>query len=413
MTDTAIDVDVTINGANVHAGTLYAHLRRGTESATFTYTPSYLARGDAYALDPALPLGTGAYQTPVGHRLFGAFTDCAPDRWGRRLIDRQAAGSAHVEGRTPRTLTDAAYLLGVRDDLRQGALRFRVATGPYLADDATGVPALTDLPSLLDLSDRAEADQATLADLRRLVRAGSSLGGARPKAHVLDQTGKISIAKFPSAANDTWDVMAWEKVALDLAADAGVTVPPSRLIDVGGRKVLIIDRFDRTPTGARIGYVSAMTMLEATDRDQASFLDLAEVVEQRSANATDELLQLWRRALFSVLISNTDNHLRNHGWLHEHHDVWRLAPAFDLNPDPEHPGELATSLDGSGDDTIDTALQIAALFRLTRDEAEEELAQMTAAISQWRKIAARHGISAEKAAQMAPAFAALTDVRSL
>jgi serine/threonine-protein kinase HipA len=413
MTDTAIDVDVTINGTDVQAGTLYAHLRRGTESATFSYTTSYLARDDAYALDPALPLRAGAYQTPVGCKLFGAFTDCAPDRWGRRLIQRQATASARAEGRTPRTLTDADYLLGVRDDLRQGALRFRVGTGPYLADDATGVPALTDLPSLLDLADRAETDQATLADLRQLVRAGSSLGGARPKAHVVDRDGKIAIAKFPSAANDAWDVMAWEKVALDLAAAAGVTVPTSRLLDVAGRKVLIVGRFDRTSSGERIGYASAMTMLEASDGDQASFLDLADVIEQRSAHATAELLQLWRRAVFSVLIANTDNHLRNHGFLHEHHDVWRLAPAFDLNPDPEHPDDLATSLDGSGVDTMDTALQIADLFRLTAAEAEEEVARMTAAISQWRQVAARHGVAATKIEEMEPAFAALSDLRSV
>jgi serine/threonine-protein kinase HipA len=412
MNDTVIDVDVRIDGTDVHAGTLYTHRRRGTESATFSYMTSYLARGDAYALDPAMPLGSGAYQTPVGHKLFGALTDCAPDRWGRRLIQRQATVSARAEGQTPRTLTDADYLLGVRDDLRQGALRFRVGTGPYLADDATGVPALTDLPSLLDLADRAETDQATLADLRQLVRAGSSLGGARPKAHVVDQDGKIAIAKFPSAAHDTWDVMAWEKVALDLATAAGITVPTSRLLDVDGRKVLIVDRFDRTPSGERIGYVSAMTMLEAGDGDQSSFLDLAEIVEQRSANATQELLELWRRALFSVLISNTDNHLRNHAFLHDHHDVWRLAPAFDLNPDPAHPGNLTTSLDGSGDDTIDTALQIAGLFRLTPDEAEEEVDRMTATISQWRQVAARHGVAATKIEEMEPAFAALSGARS-
>jgi serine/threonine-protein kinase HipA len=411
VTDTIIDVDVVINGTDVHAGTLYAHFRRGTESATFSYATSYLARDDAYALDPALPMRSGALQTPVGRKLFGAFTDCAPDRWGRRLITRQATASARAEGRTPGALTEGDYLIGVRDDLRQGALRFRIGLGPHLADDATGVPALTDLPSLLDLADRAESDEATLAELRRLVRAGSSLGGARPKAHVLDQDGKIAIAKFPSAANDTWDVMAWEKVALDLAESAGITVPRSRLLAVAGRNVLIVDRFDRTPTGGRIGYASAMTMLEANDGDQASFLDLADVIEQRSANATGELLQLWRRAVYSVLIANTDNHLRNHGFLHEHHDVWRLAPAFDLNPDPA-PGSpaFATSLDGTGDDTIETALQAADLFRLTADQADSELTRIASAVSQWRSIAAGHGVAATKIEEMAPAFAALGDV---
>lgn len=407
MTDTAIDVYLSINATDIHAGTLFTHHRRGTQTATFVYDVGYLARADACALDPVLSLRAGAFQTPATHKLFGAFTDCAPDRWGRTLINRQAAATAHEQGVAPRALTEADYLLGVRDDLRQGALRFRIGDGPFLAHDTTGVPALTDLPALLALADRSETDQATLADLRRLVRAGSSLGGARPKAHVRDLNGHIAIAKFPSAAHDTWDVMAWEKVTLDLAEAAGIAVPTSRLIDVAGRKVLIVDRFDRTATGHRIGYVSAMTMLEAADGDQATFLDLADVVEQRSVDARAELVQLWRRAVFSVLIANTDNHLRNHGFLHQGHDAWRLAPAFDLNPDPAPgPTHLATSLDGSGSDTIDTALQIADLFRLTPAQASHELDRITAAVRQWRTVAAGHDIPPTKIEEMAPAFAA-------
>ena len=184
-------------------------------------------------------------------------------------------------------------LLGVRDDLRQGALRFRLdEQGPFLATEESGVPALTDLPVLLDIAARAERDTASYEDLKRLVRAGSSLGGARPKAHVLDATGRVAIAKFPSDSSDTWNVMAWERVALDLARDAGVTVPDSRLIRIGDRNVLVVDRFDRRGT-ARIGYASAMTMLEASDGDQRSYLEIAEVIEQRSTAATAELRQLW------------------------------------------------------------------------------------------------------------------------
>ena len=253
------------------------------------YARGYVTRPGAYELDPSMPLGTAPSQTPVGQTIFGAFSDCAPDRWGRTLIDRAEARAAREEGRTARALGDVDFLLGVRDDLRQGALRFRVDGGPFLAPDDLGVPALTDLPELLDLADAAERDDVSLPDLKRLVRVGSSLGGARPKAHVRHPDGRVAIAKFPSAAYDTWNVMAWAKVALDLAQRAGITVPPSRLLTLAGRHVLVVDRFDRTPAGARVGYVSAMTMLRASDGGQRSYLEIAEAVEERPARAGRDL----------------------------------------------------------------------------------------------------------------------------
>jgi serine/threonine-protein kinase HipA len=332
-----VAVYVVVGERNLLAGRLYPHRRRGVESASFVYDDRYLADPDSYALDPALPLATGALQTPVGRALFGAFSDCAPDRWGRALITRAEMARAKLTGTAPRSLSEADVLLGVRDDLRQGALRFRLGEdGPYLAAEDSGIPVLTDLPALLDIAERAESDTADYNELNRLLRAGSSLGGARPKAHVMDSDGRIAIAKFPSAGSDTWNVMAWEKVALDLACDAGITVPDSQLIRVGDRSVLIVDRFDRFDRqgAARIGYASAMTMLEASDGDQRSYLEIAEVIEERSTTVTADLRQLWRRICFSILISNTDDHLRNHGFLHERAESWELSPAFDLNPNP-------------------------------------------------------------------------------
>lgn len=269
---------------------------------------------------------SGSLHTRVKRALFGALTDCAPDRWGRTLMARREAALAREEGRAARSLGEVDYLLGVRDDLRQGALRLSLGNGPFLADDITGVPALADLPALLNLAQRAENDTADLSDLQRLVRVGSSLGGARPKAHVRDSNGRIAIAKFPSASHDTWNVMAWEKVALDLASRAGIEVPTSRLLKLAGRNVLIVDRFDRTETGARIGYVSAMTKIEASDGEQRSYLEIAEVIERVSPQVTEELHQLWRRIVFSILISNTDDHLRNHGFL--------LPPSIPLTMKP-------------------------------------------------------------------------------
>jgi serine/threonine-protein kinase HipA len=241
-----ITVYVAARERNLLAGRLYPQRRRGVESASFAYDDRYLADPEAYALDPALPLVTGALQTPVGHALFGAFSDCAPDRWGRTLIKRAEIARAKLAGTAPHSMSKAEILLGVRDDLRQGALRFRRGEeGPFLAVEDSGVPILMDLPELLEIAERAESDSADYADLKRLLRAGSSLGGARPKAHVVDAAGRIAIAKFPSASSDTWNVMAWEKVALDLARDAGIKVPDSQLIHVGARNVLVVDRFDR------------------------------------------------------------------------------------------------------------------------------------------------------------------------
>lgn len=409
---TAVEVWVRLDGADVLAGTLYGHRRRQVEAASFSYRAEYLSAPGAYALDPALPLVLGAQQTRVGQALFGAFSDCAPDRWGRTLVLRREAALARAERRAIRQLGETDYLLGVRDDLRQGALRFRLAEGSqFLADDASGVPALTDLPQLLDLAARAEhpdsfSTAADLPDLQRLVRVGSSLGGARPKAHVRDTGGRIAIAKFPSAQSDTWNVMAWEKVALDLAAQAGVEVPASKLLSLAGRNVLVLDRFDRTATGERIGYASAMTMLEASDGDQRSYIEIAEVIENRASRVTFELHQLWRRIVFNVLVSNTDDHLRNHGFLHVRGDVWRLAPAFDLNPDPAPGAKLLSTTIDVADDTasVQLALDVADYFRLTAEDARTVLQDVAGAVGRWRQVAHQHGLSEQEIARMEPAF---------
>jgi serine/threonine-protein kinase HipA len=401
-----VAVHVTVGEKNLLAGRMYSHRRRGIESTSFVYDGSFLANPDAYALDPALPLVTGTLQTPVGHALFGAFADTLPDRWGRTLIQRAERTRAKAAGTAPRSLSEIDLLLGVRDDLRQGALRFQLDDhGPFLAPEDSGVPALTDLPALLDIAARVERDTADYDDLQRLLRAGSSLGGARPKAHVRDAAGRLAIAKFPSAASDTWNVMAWEKVALDLARDAGVTVSDSQLIRIGDRHVLIVDRFDRRGT-ARVGYASAMTMLEASDGDQRSYLEIAAVIEERSTAATADLRQLWRRMAFSILISNTDDHLRNHGFLHQQGESWTLSPAFDLNPNPAPgPKDLSTAIDF--DDTrasIQTLLSVADYFRLKAGDALDVLAQVARAAANWRRAAQSHGLTQRDIGGMEPAF---------
>lgn len=405
-----VSVHVEIDGRTAPAGTLFSHRRRGAESATFAYSSAYIGTHGSYSFDPELPLSTAAAQTRAGSALFGAFTDCSPDRWGRTLVKRREYAQARADGKTPRELGEVDYLLGVRDDLRQGALRFRhgrgEGDGPFLADSTEGIPALLDLPDLLDLAARAEDDTADLPDLLRLVRVGSSLGGARPKAHVVGSSGAVAIAKFPSSSHDTWNVMAWEKVALDLAHDAGIDVPRSELLDLAGRSVLVVDRFDRRLDGTRIGYASAMTMLEASDGDQRSYLEIAEVVERLSDEATAELEQLWRRIVFSVMISNTDDHLRNHGFLHQHDDVWRLSPAFDLNPNPDRSARRLSTAINDGDDTASLVVvrSVAPYFRLSVDRAESIIAEVAGAVSRWSATASRLGLSAREISTMASAF---------
>jgi serine/threonine-protein kinase HipA len=401
-----IEVLVAVGARNILVGRLYPHYRRGSESASFIYDNKYLASNDAYELDPGLPLVSGTLQTPVGRALFGAFADSLPDRWGRTLIRRTERARAKAAATAPRSISEIDLLLGVRDDLRQGALRFRYdGQELFLATEESGIPVLTDLPVLLDIAARAERDAANYDDLKRLLRAGSSLGGARPKAHVLDSSGRVAIAKFPSESSDTWNVMAWEKVALDLARNAEIAVPDSQLIRVAGRSVLIVSRFDRRGK-TRIGYASAMTMLEASDGDERSYLEIADVIERRSLEAGAELRQLWRRMAFNILISNTDDHLRNHGFLHSRGESWMLSPAFDLNPNPD-PGakDLSVQIDfESTSASIDTLMSVAPYFRLSYNAALEILAQVTEAVAGWRDVAASHRLPQRDLDMMESAF---------
>lgn len=400
-----VDVIVQIGGEDVLAGRFWSHRRRGRESATFSYSTDYLARGDAYELDPMLPLLAGSQQTAASRRIFGAFSDCSPDRWGRRLIQRSERLGARREGMTEKSFGEADYLVGVRDDLRQGALRFiDPESGTFLADEEEGVPDLIQLPVLLAAAERMERDEAGEEEVRRLLRGGSSLGGARPKAHVLDREGRIAIAKFPSPSDD-WAVMRWEAVALALAREAGMSVPASNLHEIDGKAVLIVDRFDRLD-GMRIGYVSAMTMLEAADGESGSYLDIVDVIERNSASPGEELSQLWRRIAFSVLISNTDDHLRNHGFLRTSTAGWSLSPAFDLNPNPEPgPKQLSTAIDyDDATASVDLLMSVAEYFRLSRDEARATLAQVSGATAGWRVAARAAGLDAVAVDRMGPAF---------
>jgi serine/threonine-protein kinase HipA len=404
MPDQEVEVFVQLGGEDVLAGRLWAHRRQRVESATFVYASEYLARRDSYPLDPALPLVSGQLQTPENRSIFGAFSDCSPDRWGRMLIRRRYGEAGDNIG--SQSFGEVDYLLGVRDDLRQGALRFRDPdSGEFLADVEEGVPHLIDLSRLLDYSARAERDVATQEELDMLLKGGSSLGGARPKAHVVDRKGRVAIAKFPKSEGDEWDVTGWEAVTLSLARDAGINVASSELEEIDGRSVHIVDRFDRR-AGLRVGYASAMTLLEATDGEPRSYLDLVEVIEEDSDRASADLRELWRRIAFSILVSNTDDHLRNHGFLRATAGGWSLSPAFDINPNPEPgPKFLNTSIDGrSNAASVDLLIDVAEFFRLDEKEAWAILVEVGEATSRWQRVARRFGLDRASITEMRYAF---------
>jgi serine/threonine-protein kinase HipA len=401
-----VAVYVAIGERNVPAGRLAFNSDGAV--ASFAYERAYLADPDAYPLDPMLPLAGGPVPVEPGRMTFGAFADSAPDAWGRSLIRLAEQARAQADGTDPRPVGEADVITGVRDDLRQGALRYRGGgdgDGPFLAATAPGAPALADLPGLLEAAARVERDAASPADVERLLLAGGSIGGWRPKVHFTGPGGHAAIAKFPKAGWDTWDVMTWEKVAHDLARAAGIALPDSELIRVGDAPVFIVTRFDRR-SGARVGYASARTMLNARYGDRRSYLEIAEVIEQRSPDAPADLRELWRRVAFSVLISNTDDHLRNHGFLHVRGDAWALSPAFDLNPNPgPSPKQLSTAIDLTDTTaSVDSLMRVAGHFRLDPDAALDVLAEVSRAVSGWRDVAVSYGLGPADLDGMEPAF---------
>jgi serine/threonine-protein kinase HipA len=405
--DRRVQVYVDLDGVPILAGRLWSRVARDREGATFEYDQSWLAHPNRFQLEPALMLGRGPHHTPPDKALFGAIGDSAPDRWGRTLMRRAERSRARRAQSAPRTLREIDYLLMVDDESRQGALRFSESeAGPFLAEATnTRIPPIVALPKLLAASGRVEGETAADEDLRLLLAPGSSLGGARPKASVRERDGGLAIAKFPSKTDEI-PVERWEAVALTLAAKAGIQVPVWRVEDVSGQAVLILRRFDRE-AGRRVPFLSAMSMLNAHDRETRSYLEIADAIRQHGARPKRDLEELWRRIVFNVLISNTDDHLRNHAFLYPGADGWRLAPAYDLNPVPTDikPRILSTAIDL--DDTtasIDLAFDVAPAFGLTPAQARAIAREVGAAAAGWRTAAAAVGLSAAEADRMASAF---------
>lgn len=384
-----IHAHIEIDGRTVQIGDLYSTLRRGRLSSTFVYDADYLGRKSAYSVEPALPLSGGNWA--LDRALPRSFDDAAPDRWGRNLIAKRLRAEAAIEGLAPRQIDDRDFLLGVSDATRQGALRFTTETGDAFEHPSTSVPKLIALPALLNAADSVARDPDSLTAIKTLLDAGTgSLGGARPKASVRDGE-RLLIAKFPHHG-DEWAVIGWEKTALDLAEDAGITVPNTQLVAINGKSVLLLERFDRNGPN-RVGYISAMTLIEGEDGSARDYLEIAEGISEHGARTRADLHELWRRIAFSVAIHNTDDHLRNHGFLRRG-PGWVLSPAFDINPNPVLGAHRVTSIGGAQNpiEEIDALLAVASSFDLSGRQARQILREVADAATRWTTVARRNGI---------------------
>ncbi|WP_237355848.1 type II toxin-antitoxin system HipA family toxin [Xanthobacter sp. YC-JY1] len=388
------------------------------ESATFEYDAAWLPAADRFAIEPGLPLVAGPQfhrKTRDGSVFHAAIADTEPDGWGRRVIQRDHAKRRQEARRAgqaveTRPLNAMDYLLAVDDVSRVGALRLQDEDGHYqrsVEDGRRTIPPLIELAQLLAATRAVETNTETEADLAYLRGRGTSLGGLRPKCSVIDEHGRLSIGKFPSVTDER-PVTKGEVLALRLARKAGIDAAEARLIDSDGSPVALIRRFDRTGNGARLMYVSAATMLGAVPGDpgEHSYTELVDALRQHGSEPAADIEELWRRIAFSILITNVDDHLLNHGFLHVDRGQWRLAPAFDVNPFPERVRELKTwvSEEAGPEASIDALMSVAPYFRIASARAKAILTEVEAAVATWREEGRALGMTNEDLASFADAF---------
>lgn len=401
-----IEVHIDFAGGQKRVGLLRRNRRDGKETLSFEYHEDWRKDPLAFSLQPALKISDAPYYPDGGLGIFGSIGDSAPDTWGRNLMQRAERRAAKRENRAVRTLLEADYLLGVADITRLGALRFRNEGDPvFQAPIDSGVPSLVRLAELLHVTERLERDEETDDDLRLIFAPGSSLGGARPKASVVDNEGRLAIAKFPKE-NDLYRIELWEQVALTLADKAKIEVPRHQLVDVAGKQALLSWRFDRDGN-TRIPFLSAMSMLGAKDNTPMSYPELADELTRHGSDATNDLKQLYRRVAFNILVSNVDDHLRNHGFLWDGLKGWTLSPVYDLNPVPTDVKQRVLSTRISIDDaTCDIGLleSVSDDFSLSLNDGREIIREVSEATSRWREIARACGASSSEVERMESAF---------
>ncbi|MPX89209.1 type II toxin-antitoxin system HipA family toxin [Salinivibrio sp. VYel1] len=380
-------------------GTLRASRIRGKEHFSFCYDKTWLKSKYASQIDPCLHLYSGE-QHAEDDKNFKIFLDSCPDRWGRLLMQRREAVIARIEGRRANTLYETDYLLGVHDSFRMGALRFCTEHGGSFLDDNDDLaaPAMTSLAELecaaQGIEDKPDFDNPDyLKWLNMLISPGSSLGGARPKASVRDVDGTLWLAKFPSRYDD-YDIGLWEYLVYQMALDSGINMAECKVQAIGSdHHIFLTKRFDRTDDGRRLQFTSAMTQLEYFDGndDGASYLELAEFLIQNGSNTRADLAQLWRRMLFNIMVANSDDHLRNHGFIFDM-TGWRLSPAYDINS-TQHAHGLHLNIDDKDNALdIDLAFEVAEYFQLDVKTADKIYRQVAQAVSKWERLAKGAGI---------------------
>lgn len=391
-------------------GILSAQQAKGKKAFSFKYDAEWISTKEQMILDPDIGWFAGP-QFSNKEQNFGIFLDSMPDTWGRTLMKRRAVQKAKEENKPVPTLYDIDFLLGVYDESRMGALRFKLASdGPFLDNDQNAAtPPFHNIRELQHAADIIESDadnDQTKKSLAILIAPGSSLGGARPKANILDENGHPMIAKFPSK-NDTIDKAAWEFLAYKLALQAGVEMTESMIVHIAGKyNTFFTKRFDRIG-GERIHFASAMTMTnnnEDTIKDNpASYLDLAEFIQYSGANNKADLHQLWRRIIFNIAISNTDDHLCNHGFILEDAG-WKLSPAYDINPSIDKDGlALNIDMDNNALD-FELAKSVGEYFQLNLQQMENIIEEVIAPVRNWKAIAIEIGISRSEQELMTAAF---------
>ncbi|MDR1647212.1 MAG: type II toxin-antitoxin system HipA family toxin [Zoogloeaceae bacterium] len=403
---TPIEVHIDLDGRARPLGTLRRQASRRGETVTFEYDAAWLADPRRFAIEPALPLTRGVFAPATGRALFGAIGDSAPDTWGRRLMQRAERRTAKNMNRPVHSLGELDYLLGVTDATRLGALRFRrQGETEFQTPNREGVPTLVDLGRLLHITERLLRDEETEEDFRLIFAPGSSLGGARPKASVIDARGRLAIAKFPRE-NDGYSIETWEEIALRLAERAGIETARHQLLTVAGKPVLLSCRFDRIGK-KRIPFLLAMSVSGARDGERGSYPELVDLLAGFGARAKADATQLYRRVAFNVLVSNVDDHLRNHGFLWAGPGGWILSPAYDLNPTPvdEKARILATNIDlDEGTCSIDLLQSAAIYFGLSPAQARAIVQEVARVTQSWQAVAREAGVKATGIDRMASAF---------
>ncbi len=399
-------------------GVIHHDIQGARESAVFEYDIAWLEHPARFSIDPRLLLVRGPQfhpKTRDGSLFHRAIADTEPDGWGRRVIMRDHAKRRQEARRLgdhtlDRPLDELDVLLAVDDVSRIGALRLMDETGQIVRASEPGrrtTPLLIDLQHLLAATRAVETNMETAQDLAYLRGRGTSLGGMRPKCSVVDEAGRLAIGKFPSV-QDERAVTKGEVLALRLAMKAGITAATARLIDADGTPVALIDRFDRVEGGGRRMYVSAATMLgvDAGDPAEHAYTDLADALRVHGATPAADIEELWRRIAFSILITNVDDHLLNHGFLHQVGELWRLAPAFDVNPFPERHRELKTwiSAETGPEASVEALMSVTPYFQVSAKRAREILSTVSAAVARWRDEGSALGMTTTELEQFASAF---------